>query len=254
MFQGHSTPLALAYVVGLGGWLVVSRVLPNVWPAARREEAIDWLWKDFAFALLGGVGVIAVGQLWGRGIRLPEEGPVGPPLAAINQLLIFLPMLLVVVIRRQPWTTAWLPRGRLPLRLLTGIVLSSLAVTAYSLLRSGADAPWTIIGRIWTYDHIDEMAQVFLEDLTIAILFIRLAGVIGKRWAIILVACLFAAGHIPAMISQGAPLHELWGLVRDAGLGVMAILVLQRSGDVVWFCCIHFCLDMTQFAAVSGVG
>jgi hypothetical protein len=40
----------------------------------------------------------------------------------------------------------------------------------------------------------------------------------------------------------------------DAGLGFMVILALQRSRDVVWFWSIHFCLDMTQFVKVSGVG
>ncbi len=56
------------------------------------------------------------------------------------------------------------------------------------------------------------------------------------------------------MVSGGARWNELGGLLRDAGLGVAAILVLQRSRDVVWFWSIHFCLDMTQFAGVSGVG
>ena len=47
------------------------------------------------------------------------------------------------------------------------------------------------------------MVQVFLEDLTIAILFVRLASAIGSRWATVIVAVLFAAGHIPAIVSQG---------------------------------------------------
>jgi hypothetical protein len=55
------------------------------------------------------------------------------------------------------------------------------------------------------------------------------------------------------MAAEGATWTEVAGLVRDAGLGVAVILVLQRSRDVVWFWCIHFCLDMTQFTRVSGV-
>ena len=193
-----------------------------------------------------------MGQLWTRGIRLPEQGPVAPLLGAVNQVLIFAPILLLLIVRRQPWTSAWLPRARAGTRILVGLVLAGLAVTAYSLLRDGADAPWILLGRIYAYEHIDEMVQVFLEDLTIAILFVRLAGAIGKLWATVVVACLFAAGHIPAMVSQGVTLSELGGLIRDAGLGILVILVLQRSRDVVWFWCIHFCLDMTQFARISG--
>ena len=253
MFEEHYPALVAAYLVGLGGWLVANRLGPSIWP---REMPVGFArpWREFGAALVGALGILAAGQLWSRGIRLPDEGAFGPVLGAMNQLLIFTPILLVVLLRRQSWATAWLPRHRFAMRLLVGLVLASLAVTTYAVLRAGADEPWVLLGRIWRYEHLDEMVQVFLEDVTIAILFVRLAGAMGSRWATVVVACLFAAGHIPVMISEGATWNELAGLLRDAGLGVAAILVLQRSRDVVWFWCIHFALDMTQFARVSGVG
>jgi hypothetical protein len=253
VFQEHYAPLVIAYMAGLGGWLVASRVMPQVW-SQDPVEGFAHPWKEFGIALVGAVGILAIGQLWIRGIRLPEQGVLGPVLGAINQVLIFTPILLVIVIRRQSWATAWLPRQRIAMRLLVGLVLATLAVATYSLLRAEADAPWVMLGRIWRYEHFDEMVQVFLEDLTIAILFVRLAGALGSRWSTAIVALLFAAGHIPAMVSGGATWLEVGGLLRDVGLGVAVILVLQRSRDVVWFWCIHFCLDMTQFARVSGVG
>jgi hypothetical protein len=253
MFHEHYPPLAIAYLVGLVGWLAVTRFGLRPWPF----EPIATLahpWKEFGIALAGAIGVLAVGQLWSRGIHLPERGALGPVCGAIDQVLIFAPILLVPRLRRQTSATAWLPRGRLAERLLVGLALAGLAVTAYSLLRAGASAPWIVFGRIWRYAHLDKMVQVFLEDVTVAILFVRLSSAIGSRWATGIVACLFAAGHIPAMVSRGAAWPELEGLLRDAALGVAVILVLQRSRDVVWFWCIHYCLDMTQFAAISGVG
>lgn len=249
----HYPALVVAYGAGLAGWLLVSRVLPSLWPR-RPAEHFDHPWKEFGLALLGAGGVLAVGQLWTRGIRLPEDGPLGPLAGALNQLLIFAPLLLVPVLRRQPWTTAWLPRARAGRRLLVGVVLASVAVTAYSFAREGASRPWTILGRIARYEQLDESVQVLLEDVVIAILFVRLAAAIGKPRAVVLVACLFAAGHIPAMLAEGASWPEALGLLRDAGLGVFVILVLQRSSDVLWFWPIHFCLDMTQYARVSGAG
>jgi hypothetical protein len=253
MFQEHYPALVVAYAVALAGWLVASRLAPAVWPRGQ-EDGFARPWKELGIALIGVVGIMAMGQLWTRGIRLPEEGALGPAFGVINQALIFAPILLVVVIRRQSWTTAWLPGGRILARVASGVVLASVAVSVYSVVRAGADAPWVVLGRIWRYGHIDEMAQVFLEDVTIAILFVRVAGVIGSRWTTVVVACLFAAGHIPAMLSQGATWVELGGLVRDAALGVAVVLVLQRSRDVAWFWCIHFCLDMTQFARITGAG
>ena len=253
MLSDHYTPLVLAYLVGLGGWLLADRLFAGVWP---REPArvFERPWRELGIAVVGAVGVLAMGQLWASGIRLPEQVVLGPTLGSVNQVLIFTPLLLVPVIRRQPWTSAWLPRARPTTRLLVGLALAALAIGAYSLLRDGSDAPWVLLGRIWRYEHTDEMVQVFLEDLAVAILFVRLAGAIGSRWATGVVACLFAAGHIPALVSQGASQLELLELLRDVGLGVVVILVLQRSRDVLWFWCIHFCLDMTQFSRISGIG
>lgn len=253
MFQEHYLPLVLAYLVGLGGWLVASLLLPDVWPSQPARD-FEHPWKEFGIALAGAIGVLAMGQLWSSGARFPEKGVIGPLLGSINQLLIFAPILMVPVIRKQPWTSAWFPIARIPTRLLVGLVLASLAVGTYSLLRVGADAPWILLGRIWRYDNIDKMVQVLLEDLAIAILFVRLAGAIANRWATVVVAFLFAAGHIPSLVSQGTMWSELAGLLRDVGLGVAVILVVQRSRDIVWFWCIHFCLDMTQFAKISGIG
>jgi hypothetical protein len=251
MFQEHYLPQTFAYFIGLGGWLAAARLLPELWPR-QQSESFQRPWKEVGIALLGAIGIIGMGQLWGIGIRLPEEGTLGPLLASINQVIIFAPILLMIVIRRHPLTSAWLPRKGIFKRLLVGIVLAGLAIVTYSLLRENADAPWLIWSRIWRYENIDLMVQVFLEDLTIAILFVRFAGAIGNGWASFVVACLFAAGHIPAMLSQGDKWLELIGLFRDAGLGVAVILILQRSRDVIWFWCIHFCLDMTQFARISG--
>lgn len=252
MFSEHYPPLVIAYLLGLGGWLVANRLWPRIWPTEPVEDFAR-RWMEFGIALAGGIGILAMGQLWSRGIRLPEQGSFGPILGSVNQILIFAPILLVLICRRQSWTTAWLPRSRIAMRLLVGFVLATTAVTGYSLLREGADAPWIMLSRIWRCENLDKMVQVFLEDLTIAILFVRLASSIGVRWATIIVACLFAAAHIPTMLSGGATLLELTYLLRDAGIGIAVILVLQRSHDVLWFWCIHFCLDMTQFARISGV-
>ena len=55
-----------------------------------------------------------------------------------------------------------------------------LALGAYTLARADADGLPSVLGRIVTYDRLDEAVQVFLEDLTIAILFVRFAAALGN--------------------------------------------------------------------------
>jgi hypothetical protein len=82
---------------------------------------------------------------------------------------------------------------------------------------------------------------------------VRFSAALGTRTTIGLVAVLFAAGHIPTMLSNGATLSELTSLLGDALLGVLVIRTAMRSRDIWWIWCVHFAMDMTQFARVSGI-
>ena len=249
MFREHYPALVVAYAAALVAWAGANRLRPVLWPRAAEPE-LPRGWREFGVAMLGVAGVIAMGQLWSRGYRLPDANPL---LAAANQLLIFSPLLAVPLLRRQRLTTAWLPWPHLGGRLVAGLLISFVALTAYSTVRAGAAAPWTLVARVWQPAHLDGLVQVFCEDVAIAILFVRLAAGLGRLGATVIVACLFAAAHLPAMLSAGASWHETAGLLRDAALGTGVMLVLQRSRDVVWFWLVHFTMDMTQFARVSGV-
>lgn len=89
-----------------------------------------------------------------------------------------------------------------------------------------------------------------MEDITIAIIFVRLRAWIGTWWSIGIVAVLFAAGHIPAMINQGVSLSEFSNLFLDTALGVGVLGVLQRARDIWWFWFVHFAMDMMQYYAL----
>lgn len=72
----------------------------------------------------------------------------------------------------------------------------------------------------------------------------------GSRWAIGLVAALFAAAHIPGMIANGVELTEFAYLLLDAALVIAVFSVVQRAADVWWFWGVHFAMDMMQFGEV----
>jgi len=89
--------------------------------------------------------------------------------------------------------------------------------------------------------------QVFLEDITIALIFVRLSAWIGSKKAIVLVAILFAAGHIPSLLANGFVITELGSLLFDMAIGIVILSALSKSKDIWWFFMLHFALDMTQF-------
>ena len=91
------------------------------------------------------------------------------------------------------------------------------------------------------------------EDLTVALLLSRLVAGLGRPWvAVVVVAALFAAGHVPTMLERGAGTTELAWLLRDVGLGVLVLSAVVRGRDILWFVPVHFAMDMTQFDRITG--
>ncbi len=240
--MSHSLFLAVGYAVACALWWALSRVVP-LWRNPPRPTFAK-PWREVLFVLLGVVGTLLLGQLWSRGIRLDSENSLTE---SINQIVIFAPILLVPILRRDGWASAWIQWHKIWLRVLIGMAISWVVLFSFTRLEAGSPsfgvafhttfAPWNT--------HI--AVQVLLEDIAIAILFVRLAAAVGHRKAIVGVALLFAVAHIPAMISQGASASELTGLLRDFGLGLIVLGTAWRSADIAWLWPIHFTLDMTQF-------
>lgn len=250
MFESHDSALVVAYASALACAALLQARAPSLWPQPA-PEPLAHPWRSLGALLLGIAGVIGVGQAYQHGVRLPESGAWAPIAGALNQLFIFAPAFLVIALRRESPRTLWLGRTRFLARLAAGAALALLALFVYTLVRSGADAFPTVLARVVVPDHFDEAVQVALEDLLIAALFVRCAAALrSPRWTIVLVAVLFAAGHVPALLAKGAGADELLWLVRDAALGVAVVALLARSRDIVWFYGVHLVMDLTQFERV----
>ncbi|MCI0487254.1 MAG: hypothetical protein L0229_11715 [Blastocatellia bacterium] len=250
MTVSHYHALLIGYGVAMISWLAIARIFPNLWPR-QNAQSFSHPWREVAWALLALLAVLAIGQLYTRGWLLPASGTFKPIIDAFNQVLIFSPLLLLLLFRRQSLKTAWLPADRIWVRLLIGLAIALIAILVFSLARTGSDSWVAILPRVYHPKNISHLVQVLLEDIAIAILFVRFRSALGLRVTIVLVAVLFAAGHIPALLAGGATLNEMSSLFLDAGLGVGVLTVLQRSADVWWFWCVHFAMDMMQFYAVS---
>lgn len=243
--MSHTLTLVIAYATICALWWGLSRFVP-LWRQVDRTT-FSRPWIEVGLALAAVVMVLLLGQLWSRGIRLSAPGAWQTVAESVNQLLIFCPVILLPMIRKQSLASAWIQRSRLWARLAIGVGLALVALLVYSVLEGGALSYWDTIKAVFRPTKAHVAVQVLLEDLAIAVIFVRVAAALRPRWAILLVAALFAVGHLPAMLASGASVAEIVGLVRDFGLGVLVIGTLWRGADIAWFWPVHFALDMTQF-------
>ncbi|HEY9468287.1 MAG TPA: hypothetical protein VIQ76_01595 [Propionibacteriaceae bacterium] len=246
----HHVGLLVAYLGALLAWLVLRSRTGQLWRPLPDPVFVS-PWREVAWALLAVAAVIGIGILYSNGWLLPATSRHRPALDAVNQLLIYCPVLLLLALRRQGLDTAWVPTQRVLSRVGVGVVLAVLGLLLYALVRTGLEAWPELVAHTYQPGHVSYLVQVLLEDVSIAVLFVRFRAALGLRATLLVVATLFAAGHIPGLLEQGAAPRDLAALLGDAGLGVLALAVLHRSRDVWWFWMVHFALDMTQFFQAS---
>jgi len=245
--------LSCAYAAGLLGWWMVNSFKPHIWKKGFSYQ-FTHPWRETLWALAASLATLALGQLYSLHLLLPEISAIKWPIAnSINQLIIFSPFIFLLFIRRHPLKTAWLPADYILARLLTGLVLAFFCVVLFILIYGSSKTLLEILVNIYHPKNLGYAVQVFLEDFVIAILFVRLRSAVGQKWflaAIITVAFLFSFAHYPMKLSQGLSfLVATREIIMDGLLVSMVVYVVQRSGDILWFWCIHFAMDMLQFYA-----
>jgi hypothetical protein len=245
----YGVALAAAYASALVAWWLLARRWPSWWSPVTTVR-IERPWREILWTVLAIAGVIGIGQLYMRGFLFDASGARHALLESVNQLLIFSPMLALLWVRRLGWQSAWIRTDRVLLRCTIGLGLALLAIAVFTFGASGA-RPWiAVVPAVFRVENVPHAVQVLLEDVAIAMLVVRLGAALGRRTTLIAVAALFAAGHVPAMLVDGASAAELFGLIRDFLLGLGIIGVAWRSSDVWWLWPVHFAMDMLQF--VSG--
>jgi hypothetical protein len=243
--------ISAGYMIGLLGWWIINRWKPGIWNAGP-EYHFASPWWDTLWAFIAAIATIAIGQLYTGGVLLPKGSIISPTLTEVlNQTIIFSPFILLLIIRRQPITTAWLSHHHLPIRLVTGFILAIAAICLFVLVRQPAADLGSILGDVYQPKNIGYAAQILLEDIGIAVVFVRFRSAIGEKWfliVVIAVAFLFSASHYPAKLGGGESfIAATRDVIIDGALVTAVIYVLQRSRDIVWFWFIHFAMDMMQF-------
>jgi hypothetical protein len=242
--DSHYVALMLAYASIAGMWFLIFRIIEKPWDE-ECHFSFQKPWLEFIYAILAVIAILGIGQLYVRGMLIPNNG--NNCIDALNQILIFSPTVLLVAIRKQSIETIWLPKSKIPIRIIWGLVMALISLIIYSLIRKDAANLVHIISNTYHPKNISHFVQVFMEDITIALVFVRLAEWIGRKWSIGIVAFLFAAGHIPSLLASGVTTNELSSLFIDAAIGIIVLSAVSKSKDIWWFFIVHFALDMTQF-------
>ena len=251
---GHYAPLYAGYFSAMLGCLVLIRFDPGLWAPSEAAE-IKRPWIEFAALLAVGTGIVAIGTLAASKMSSGRNDVLGDIIDIGIELLRFAPLIMFYGIVRPPAESAWVRLNRLHVRLGIGLGLAALALLVFSMASGRIHDPLSLLTDIGA--GLQERGlrpaplavHVLLEDLIVAALASRLVAVSGKPIiAAAIVAMLFSVGHLPGLVQEGLQVTELISMGLDMMLGVAAILLLHRTRDVAWFWCLHFAMDMTQFA------
>lgn len=217
----HSAGLAAGYATALAGFLLAAHLRPGTWPRPS-PPAIARPWRELGLLAVAVVATLAVGQLYQHDLLLPRAGADAPDLSrsafeAANQIAIFSPLLLLIAWRGRPLRRhAWLPTDRLPERLALGALLAALAAAAFLAVRGDPERCVELGRFVARPTRLHVAVQVLLEDVAIAFAFVRIAAITGRpRLTAVAVGALFAAGHVPAMLADGAGVDRLLPLLRE---------------------------------------
>ena len=150
--------------------------------------------------------VVGVGLLYSKGWLLPGTSRHRPALDAVNQLLIYSPVALLLVLRRQGLETAWLPTRRVVSRVGIGLALAFLALLLYASVRTGLQAWPDLVAHTYQPRHISYLVQVLLEDVSIAVLFVRCRACsrgFSRTGVVAAIAQSCCALHVPGLLASG---------------------------------------------------
>lgn len=228
--------------------LVMQRLLPpSVLSLPAPQVSRPWL--DLALLLLAVAAALGIGQAYSADLLFDHGNPI---LESLNQLAIFSPILIVLMLRPGGISSAFLPlRGALGLPV--GIVVAGVSLLAYAAARGFPEEYAALAQSVVAPKNAKLLVQVALEDIAIAALLTRLVVITGRPAAIVVVAVLFAAAHVPAMLAKDVIGAEEWiGLAGDTVIGVLILSAILMTRSIWWFVPVHFAMDMTQFFQASG--
>jgi hypothetical protein len=237
-------PTAVAYLAACCGWMLADVLLRGRWRRSPLETNRPYL--DLGLALVAAAAVFAIGSAYRAKWLLPTGSDWRGELNwQINNLIIYSPIAVVLLLRRQGPRTVFISADRLADKLAAGVLLGVMAVVAYLALRGELSDATNVLSQAVQPSNLANFLPVFLEGVVLAFLFVRLKWAFGLTTALLLPALLFAVAHVPRQIESERTLLEIGAfLLFNTGLTAAILFTVQRSQDIVWIGIVHYLMDV----------
>lgn len=239
-------PIVLAYLTACASWFALTNLRPDLWPTVP-ETSSNRPRLDLALALGAAVLILALGQAYRGGMLIPSRGtvPVRRVVWIINNLIIYSPIFLVMLFRRQPLVTVYLSPQRLWFKIGFGALVGVLCVALFLGVRGELIQLPVVLLSAGDGKRLTDFVPVFLEGVAMAFLLVRMRWAVGPWPAVVLPALLFAAAHIPSEMAEGRSVAEIIAFFVLNSVLVTAILtIVLRTRDIVWLGVVHYFLDI----------
>jgi len=235
-------PLIIAYGLACALAIVLFQRLPDRTRIDRPAKP----WHELLWALMAVIGVLVIGRIYTAGYLISAR--YNPLAWILNNLIIYSPIFVIVLLRGQSTATLWLSHKHLLQKIGIGIATGLFAVLSFLLLRGEGDRIQPVLFKAISSSGLINFVAVFLEGVALAFLFIRIRWVSNLAIALAIPSVLFALSHLPGMLADGDPWwHMVLMSLATGGIAVLVLFTCHRTRDVIWIGLVHYFMD----AAIS---
>jgi hypothetical protein len=240
----HFVAIYVAYAVPICLLLWVSRRVPATWPAPPRI-VLDRPWLDFSAAIGAAVLILLLNTAYNtdRLLPLPKNLLLNHLVFLADLAIIWSPLALVLILRRQGLETCLLSLRGLPRKLVWAVGMSILGMAVFLVVERRFSALGLAVTLLWRFDPIQAI-QSILQFLGMGFLLVRLAGVAGRTTAALLCGALYGLVKYPYLRgAYGMSLFSTAGIIAFSIVVALALVyVVFDRGDVLVLAILHLYL------------
>lgn len=239
--------IALAYLGSIGVWFLVTRARPSLWPPIRQIHFAKPK-RELVWALVAIGFVLLLTVLDNMRLLLPRQrGWVGPLVFLGVLLIVWLPVILVLLIRRQGLHTCLLSTEGAGKKLLWGIGVSLLGISIFLIARGKIYAfPQLTSG--WRTNHLVVLVQSIMLMAGVGFLLVRIIAAAGKWIGIVIVGALYGLAKYPLYMMQYRMgfFQATAMIVFSSFIAMIIAYIIYDRQDVLVISIFHFFLDEVQ--------